>query len=218
MLTQIKNVFIAPLLGLSYLLVLPAHADVQTDDKQSVTIIKPSKKMTKAKSAAIDTESFELGIYLGSISIEDFGTNQLSGISFVYHINPKFIASVSYATSDISKATFEDVIGSDFLSKDDRKFDITQIQAGYRLFHGRSFLNARHKYNSQLYLTAGIEDIQFAGESHTGLVIGSTYKVVATDWLTLDLNLKDHLFERDFLSDKKLTNNLEFSIGLNALF
>ncbi|MCW9016190.1 MAG: outer membrane beta-barrel domain-containing protein, partial [Kangiellaceae bacterium] len=74
------------------------------------------------------------------------------------------------------------------------------------------------KFNSHIYLTGGLENVEFAGESNIGLVVGTTYKVVSTDWLTWNFELKNHIFERDFLADKKMTNNIEFSVGFNVLF
>ncbi len=193
-------------------------AEEETETKKSVTIIKPQKKIPQIDAAAIDTEHYELGLYVGSLSVEDFGTNTVSGAIFAYHINNDFMVQLAFASSDIEKATFEDFVGQDFLSDSNREFSYTQLQMGYQIFYGRSFLGAKRKFNSHLYVTAGIENIEFAGEKGVGYVLGTTYKVVATDWLTWNFSLNDHIYERAFLTDKKLTNNLEFSIGLNVLF
>ncbi|MCW8876380.1 MAG: outer membrane beta-barrel domain-containing protein [Kangiellaceae bacterium] len=187
-------------------------------EQSPVTVIEPKSKNTRAKSAKIDTEKFEIGVYLGSLSVEDFGTNQAMGISFLYHFSPTVFAQFSYGSSDVGRATFEEVAGQDFLSDDDEVFSYTQIAAGYKLFHGRSFLGEKSKFNSHIYLTGGLENVEFAGESNIGLVVGTTYKVVSTDWLTWNFELKNHIFERDFLADKKMTNNIEFSVGFNVLF
>lgn len=187
-------------------------------EQSSVTIIDPQKKVNKVKSARIDTEKFELGFYLGTLSVEDFGTNQALGFSLLYHFSPEYFAQFNYGSSDVGRATFEDVVGQDFLSDDDEIFDYTQISVGYKLFHGRSFLGEKSKFNSHIYLTAGLENVDFAGESNLGLVVGTTYKVVSTDWFTWNFELKNHIVERDFIADKKVTNNIELSVGFNALF
>ncbi len=190
----------------------------ETEPKKPVTIIKPQKKVPPIDAAAIDTERFELGFNIGSLSVEDFGTNTVSSVSFTYHINKDFFALASIGNSDIDKATFEEVVDQDFLANSDRKLTYTQLMAGYQVFHGRSFYGAKQKFNSHLYLTAGVENIEFAGEKEIGYVIGTTYKVVLTDWLTWNFSLNNHIFERTFLADNKMTNNTELSIGLSALF
>lgn len=219
MLTQIKAHLLFLTLVIYCALVIPVSAKQQGDtNQQPITIIEPTKKITKVKHAQIDTEKFEIGGYFGSISIPDFSANTLTGLSFSYHVNSKIFTQLSYAKSNISNATFEDVINKNFLHEKDREFSTSQLIGGYRLFDGRSFLSSSHKYSSRIYILAGIENIIFAGKEKIGITLGSNYKVVITDWLTLDINFKDHIFEREFLFDKKLTNNLEFSIGFNALF
>ena len=208
---------LAMLLPLSGLFAQPLSAE-EEEPKKSVTIIKPQKRIPQIDAAAIDTERFELGVYTGSLSVEDFGTNLVTGLSFDYHITDDFLAHFGYATSDIDRANFEEVVGQDFLADSDREFSYTQLGIGYQIFYGRSFLGAKRKYNSHLYVTAGVENVEFAGEKETGFVIGTNYKVVATDWLTWNFSINNHVYERAFLTDKKVTNNLELSIGLNALF
>lgn len=213
--TKINSVVTLLVISLS-----PVHTLYAAEDekKKPVTIINPQKEIPPINAAAIDTERFEIGFYLGSLSVEDFGTNSVNGFSFSYHINQDFIIQASIGSSDIDKATFEEVVDQEFLASNDRELTYTQLLAGYQLFHGRSFFGAKQKFNSHLYLTAGIENIEFAGEKELGYVIGTTYKIVATDWLTWNFSLNNHIFERTFLGDNKITNNTELSIGLSALF
>lgn len=215
-LSKVSSNLLITILG--FMLSQPIFAYDAEQEESSVTIIDPQKKISKVRSATIDTEKFELGFYLGTLSVEDFGTNQAMGFSLLYHFSSDLFTQFNYGSSDVGRATFEDVVGQDFLSDDDEIFDYTQISVGYRLFHGRSFLGEKSKFNSHIYVTAGIENVDFAGESNIGLVIGSTYKIVSTDWITWNFELKNHIVERDFLADKKFTNNIEFGVGFNALF
>jgi outer membrane beta-barrel protein len=203
---------------LSQLAILSFQLVAAENNTRSITIIEPEKKLAKEKSAAIDSESYELGVYFGSLSVEDFGTDSLIGASFTYHINNSFIARLTLGESEISRATFEDVAGLSFLNSNERTFSFTQVQGGYQIFNGRSFLGSDRKYDSHLYITAGLEDVSFAGNNQIGLVFGATYKLVATDWLTWDLNFQDHIFERDFIGETKVTHNIEMALGLNFLF
>ncbi len=187
-------------------------------NNDSVKIIEPNQQIKSADAAAIDTEKFELGVFTGLLSVEDFDTNRVTGFNFTYHINSDFTASLQRAESEVGRATFEDVVGGDFLSKDDETFKYLSLVGGYRLFHGRSFAGERSKFNSNIYLLFGFSQIEFAGNDESGMILGTSYKTVLTDWLTWDLTFKDHIYERDFLGDKKRTHNVELSLGLNVLF
>jgi outer membrane beta-barrel protein len=183
-----------------------------------IKVIEPNKTVTTVQAAAIDTEKFELGAYVGLLSVEDFNTNPVTGLSLSYHINRKFIAQVNYGISTVSRAAFEEVAGGNYLDDDEYDFEYINLLAGYNLIDGRSFLGKRHKFNSAIYLLAGVADVSFAGNDKTGMVLGISYRAVITDWLTMNLDLRDTIVDREFLEDEKKTNNTEMLIGVNALF
>lgn len=181
-----------------------------------VRVIEPNTRVEAASPAAIDTERFELGAYLGSISVEDFGTDVVTGIEFNYHINSDWLVQFNYGIAEIDRAAFE--VSSSFLADSDRDFKYYSLAAGYRLFNGRSFFGMQGKYDSSIYLFAGPEQVSFAGNDEVGLNLGLSYRVVLTDWLTANIDFREHIFERDFIGESKQTFNTEFRVGVNALF
>lgn len=188
------------------------------NDEKHVKIIEPAKTVTSVHVAAIDTEHFELGPYIGLLSVEDFNSNIVTGISFTYHINSKFISQINYGSSTVKKAAFEEVAAGNFLAKKDYDYQYINLLAGYDLLDGRSFLGKNYKFNSAIYLLAGVANVSFAGDKNTGFVLGASYRAVITDWITVNLDLHDTRFTRDFLNDKKATDNTEMLIGVNVLF
>jgi len=191
-------------------------SDINNSD--SVRIIDPKKEVPVAKSAAIDTEKFELGLFLGSLAVEDFSSGLVYGVSFSYHITPAFLAQFNYGESEVDKATFEDVANDSFLSDEGRVFEYYNVLAGYRVLRGRSFFGANKKYNSDIYLLAGIGSVDFAGNSNSSIVIGTSYRVVLTDAIVANFDIRGHSVERDFLGDNKRTFNTEYAFGVNFLF
>lgn len=188
--------------------------------KKNITTITPEKKAPKINSAQIDTERFELGAYAGFLSIENFDVNSLIGLQGTFHINSRLMANVYYGQSDSARARFEREVGDDSNFIADREDGFRYVAAGisYNLLNARSFSGSKRKYDSYISIDTAIESVDFAGESNIGLMIGTTYKTVVTDWLTVNINLKDHIVEREFLGESSLTQNLELSIGLNFLF
>ena len=47
---------------------------------------------------------------------------------------------------------------------------------------------------------------------------GVGYRLAATDWLALRIDVRDHMFETDLLGSEELTHNIEFSGGLTIFF
>lgn len=205
------NKFLACLIGL--MAATYAYGD---NVKKTVKIIEPNKPVTSVQPAAIDTEKFELGAYVGLLSVEDFNTNPVTGVSFSYHISKRFLAQVNYATSTVDNAAFEDVAGNDFLS--DYDFTYTNLLAGYKVLDGRSFFGKRHKFNSSIYVLAGISSVSFGGTDETGMAFGASYRAVVTDWMTLNLDVRDTMVDISLNNNTKKTHNTEMVIGVNALF
>lgn len=210
-----------PFLGLASVIFIPTSLPAQTigdTNKPQVTIIKPQKEQKEVKSSKIDTEKFELGVYTGILSLEDFDAVSVTGISAGYHINPKWMASVSVAKSAAPKASFEQTVGGNFIKDRDSGFQYMAIMASYELAEGRSFRGKMTKLSSHIYLDVGLENVSFLGEDNIGAVLGLNYKLVATDWLTGNLTFRNHIVERTFLDENKTTQNVEAAFGLNILF
>lgn len=203
--------FLACLIGL-----MAANFAYGDNGKKPVKIIEPNKPVTSVQPAAIDTEKFELGAYAGLLSVEDFNTNPVTGLSFNYHISKRFLAQVNYGTSTVDNAAFEDVAGNDFLS--DYDFTYTNLLAGYKVLDGRSFFGKRHKFNSAIYILAGIASVSFGDNDETGMAFGASYRAVVTDWMTLNLDVRDTMVDVSLNNNTKKTHNTEMVIGVNALF
>ena len=204
------------ILALSAATAAQAQTIGDLNEPEDTAIITPEKQPEPVHAAQIDTEKYELGVFIGALNVEDFNANGILGLGFTYHINETFIAQVNLGQSTISKATFEE--DSDFLTDDDRKFQYLEVTGGYKVLSGRSFWGSNTKMNSDIYLIAGLGQTAFADNQTTSFVFGGSYRTVITDWMTLNIDIKDHVFNRDFIGDNKTTHNTELSLGINALF
>lgn len=209
--------FSACLLGIGLTALNTAIAD---SEGTPVTVIQPAEQTTSIRPAVIDGGQFEFGPYVGFLSVEDFNTNLVAGLSLSYHVNSRLLAQFNYGRSTTERATFEDISGDgeNFLSEGDRDFHYQSLLAGYNLMPGRSFLGERRKFNSYIYLMAGAGRVSFAGEDNTGLVLGINYKTVLREWLTVNLDFRDVIVDRAFLGNNKTTHNIEMTLGISALF
>ena len=215
----LNTMFILSLCSVVFLSPMASAQTIGNAGKKKVTVITPKKEITKVDSAQIDDEHFEIGVFVGSMSIEDFSTVVLVGASASYHINSRFMASLRYGQTSQARAYFERLNeDTNFVPEDEKDIRYIALEGSIKLLESRSFLGKRHKYNSRLYLDVGIESIDFIGESDIGLGLGFNYKVVLTDWLTSNLIFKDHIVKRELLGESRLTHNLEASLGFNVLF
>ena len=72
--------------------------------------------------------------------------------------------------------------------------------------------------SSRRYLVGGVGNTSFAGDEQFTMVFGTGYRIILSDWLTWNMDFRDHMFETELLSKKKTTHNIEFATGLTVFF
>jgi outer membrane beta-barrel protein len=191
----------------------------QTVESSEQPVIEPQVTRRKIKQARIDTEDFEVGAYVGLLSIEDFGSNAVYGARLTYHITEDFFLEGKYGVSKAGTTSFERLAGSvQVLSDDDREYSYYALNAGWAAFPGEIFIGRNRAYNSNFYLSVGIGGTRFADDNHFTANIGLGYRILLTDWAAVHLDFHDYLFDTDLLVEKKVVNNLEGSLGLTVFF
>src|ERR1044072_2366014 len=85
---------------------------VRAENDDQPPVIEPDVQRHEVKTAKIDTEDFEVGIYAGEISVEDFGVNTVTGARFAYHITEGFFAELAAGKADTQLTSFERLSGA----------------------------------------------------------------------------------------------------------
>lgn len=188
-------------------------------DDQDTPIIDPGISRRAIKTPHIDSADFELGVFAGVLSIEDFGSSPVYGLRGAYHITEDFFAEGAYGRSDADTTSYETLSGSArVLTDDERQYSYYNISLGYNLLPGEAFIGSKHAFNSALYVIAGVGSTEFANDSRFTLNFGTGYRFLATDWLALHVDVRDHVFSSDLLGTDKTTHNLEFTGGMTVFF
>ncbi|KRT54548.1 Outer membrane protein beta-barrel domain [endosymbiont of Ridgeia piscesae] len=182
-------------------------------------IIEPDLPRREIVEPAIDTEDFEIGLFAGALSIEDFGTNPVYGVRLNYHLTEDFFLEAGLTSSRASKTSYELLSGgAQLLTDSERNFTYYNLSVGYNLLPGEVFIGRDRAFNSQLYLIGGAGSSTFAGDDHFSINLGLGYRLLLSDSFALHLDLRDQLFSSDLLGEEKTTHNIEMSGGLSIFF
>jgi outer membrane beta-barrel protein len=182
-------------------------------------VIKPEIERRTLDVDKIDTEDFEVGVYGGILSVEDFGANAVIGARLAYHITPGVFIEAAYGQSTTTETSYERLSGgAPLLTDEERKLTYYNVSFGYDLFPGETFLGRNWAFNSALYVIGGVGNTTFAGDDRFTWNVGAGYRFLATDWLAIHFDVRDHVFEVDLLGDKKTTHNLETHTGITVFF
>jgi len=199
--------------------VLSARAEKAEADEPAPRVVDPEVERRKIKVPKIDTENFELGGFFGVLSVEDFGSNPVYGVTAAYHVTEDFFFQAEAGRSQAGRTSFETLGGNiQLLTDDERQFTYYSLGLGYNFLPGEVFLGRGRAMTSALYVTMGLGDTKFAGDDHVTANLGAGFRVLPTDWLSLNVGLQAHLFNSDLLGSSKLTSNLQAQIGVTVFF
>jgi outer membrane beta-barrel protein len=201
----------------------PAAAGSDSDAAENVTatpqVIDPQVQRRTITVPKIKAKDFELGIYFGALSVEDFGTNPVSGVRGDFHVTEDFFFEGNYGRTTAGKTSFETLNGNlQLLTPAERRFTYYNVSLGYNLLPGEVYLGQNLAMNSSLYLLGGIGSTNFAGDQHFTVNFGAGYRILPTDWLAIHIDMQNLVFKSDLLGTSKLTSNLGASIGATVFF
>lgn len=212
------------LLGMFMLLSAGAawSADATTGEEKSQAqqqVIQPEIERRKIDIDKIDTEDFEIGIFAGLLSVEDFGANMVVGARGAYHISEDIFVEAAYAKSDTTETSYERLSGgAQLLTAAERQLTYYNISLGYNVLPGEAFIGKNWAFNTALYVIGGVGSTKFAGDDRFTVNFGAGYRFLATDWLAMHVDVRDHIFDTDLLGSAKTAHNLEFSGGITVFF
>jgi len=167
----------------------------------------------------IDTEDFEIGVFAGLLSTEDFGTNLVIGARAAYHVTESIFFEATYAKSDTSETSYERLSGgAPLLSDAQRELTYYNASIGYNLLPGEAFMGQGWAFNTALYVIGGVGITSFAADDRFTVNFGAGYRFLATDWLAIHLDVRDHIFDIDLLGKEKTAHNLELTGGITVFF
>jgi len=199
---------------------VPAQAQ-QAPGAEAATpqVVEPRVKRRDVNPPGLDTENFEAGLFVGSISIEDFGASVSYGGRIAYHFTEDVFAEATIGTAKAGRTSYEDLSGSaQLLTDSERQFTHYDLSVGWNALPGEVFFGGKRAMPSAVYFTLGAGSTRFAGDDYFTVALGAGLRVLANDWIAVHLNARDLAFETDLLGENKLTHNLQFTFGLTAFF
>ncbi len=192
----------------------PPPAEVPQDQ-----VIELEVQRRDVEEPQIDSEDFEMGAFVGVMSIEDFGSDVVYGVRLAYHVTEGFFVEGSVGQAEGGLTSFEILSGgAPLLSDSDRRLTYYALNVGYNILPGEGFVGKGRAYNTALYVSAGLGATRFAGDDRFSVNFGAGYRFLLTDSIALHIDFRDLLFDIDLLGEEKTAHNLEGSLGVTIFF
>ena len=196
-----------------------ASTDRTADDESTPPrVIEPEVERRKIKVPRIKSQDIELGGYVGTLNIEDFGAHRAFGIQAAYHVTEDFFFQAEAGRSKAGRTSFETLSNISLLTNNERWFKYYDLSVGYNFLPGEVFIGRNHAMTSSFYILAGVGATDFGGDSKFTGNFGAGYKILPLDWLAVHVAVEDRVFNSDLLGVNKLASNLEAHLGLTVFF
>ncbi len=194
----------------------PEDISIPQSESEAGRIIEPEVVRREIKTPRIDAENIEIGAFAGIMSIEDFGTNPVSGVRAAYHIADDLFVVATVGRTEAGLSSIEEL--ANVRVTENRDFTYYNISFGYNFLPGEIFLGRNTALNSAVYVIGGVGGTRFAQEDNFTVNFGVGVRILATDWLAVHLDARDHIFATDLLGTNEATNNLEAHLGFTVFF
>ncbi len=191
-------------------------ADPVYNASGSLPVLEPVLERRTINVPKIDTEKFEVGIFVGVLSVEDFGSSMLRGMRVDVHATEDFFIEGSYGQASVSDESFRSAGIAAFGSSGQQFLDYYNVVLGYNLFPGQIFWSTSRAWTSAAYLVAGAGNSNIANDDYFSIVFGMGIRAQPTDWLSLRVEARGHEMETNLLGRRKMAHNFEanFSVGV----
>lgn len=189
------------------------------EDKEPLQVINPDIDRREIKRVDIDTEDFEVGGYVGILSIEDFQSEVVYGARAAWHVTEDFFFEASYGVSEGDLTSYEKLSGgAPLFSDSERDYTYYNMVLGWNILPGEVFIFDNYAFKSDLYLVGGAGSTEFLDDNWFTVTVGVGYRLLLNDWIAWRIDVRDHLYDRDAFGTEETTNNIEWSTGLTIFF
>jgi outer membrane beta-barrel protein len=217
--SRIQHLFLTALLAAASWVPLSLQAQTAADDDELAQIITPDIKRRHIKEDDLDSENFEMGAFYGLYSLEDFGSNPVQGISLAYHITEGFFLEGVFAVSRAEQTSYELLSGGvELLTDEERDIRYYNLSLGYNFLPGQIYFSDKWAFNTNFYVLLGAGNTDFAAKQYFTTNIGAGLRFYATDFLAVDMSMRNHHFSHELFGVTKAVDNLESRIGLSLFF
>ena len=180
-------------------------------------IVKPDTEQDIIKDSDIDNISMNIGVYTGLINYENFNSQYLFGLYFSYPFDEDVFVEAEFGISSINDTEYRN-IGLPLLSEEETDVQFYSVLVGYNLLPGEVYWSREKTLISRFYLIAGVGTLSFDSNSYVSVQFGAGFKMELDKNKSIRFEARDRVFDTDILGTDKLSNNIEFHLGIDWNF
>ena len=203
----------------AWTLALPAFGQTAPPTQPTAEpVIVPQVERRDVQRPKIPSNDFAVGLYAGTYATQNFGSRAVSGLRLSYHVTEDVFIDGTLGRTRVSDENFRQVLPGGIFPNKTETLSYYAVSAGYNVLPGEVFLGRGTAKATQGYVLAGVGSTDFAGVKQQTFHYGFGLRLIAKDWLSLQADVREHVFSLDLLGRRQSTRNPEVTAGLTLFF
>jgi len=195
-----------------------AQATPPEGNPQADQVVVPKVDRRDIRLPTFPSSDFEVGLFGGSHSTQNFGASMVGGLRLGYHITEDYFVEASLGRTKVSDAAFRRVLPGGIFTRERETLQYANVSAGVNVLPGEVFFGRDTAMPYYLFVLGGVGTTSFNNTRHQTFNLGLGMKVFVRDWFAVRVDMQDHIFKLDLLGKSERTQNYELTAGLSFLF
>ena len=212
----------AATLATACVLALLAHGSARAADAPAADtpdqVIVPQVERREVHKPKYPSNDFEIGLFGGTYSSQNFGTSFNWGGRLGYDITEDFFVEATYGRTKVSDKAFRQILPGGIFTAEQEKLKYYDLSVGWNFLPGEIFIGKNWAKASTMYAIGGIGNTSFDSQRMQTWNFGVGAKLFLADWVALRADVRDHIFTLDLLGKRSTTQNPELSLGFAFFF
>ncbi len=184
----------------------------------SATSIAPEVARRDIRVPRLPNKDYEVGAFVGTYATQNFGAAAVAGLRLGYHITEDFFVQAALGRSRVSDEAFRQVLPGGVFAEQKENLSYANLSLGWNALPGEAFIGAGRARATTMYALAGVGTTHFAGQRRQTFNLGFGARMLFSDWVAAQVDLRDHVFSLDLLGKRQSTHNLEATLGFAFYF
>ena len=205
----------AATLATACVLALLAHGSARAADAPAADdqVINPGVERRDVHKPKYPSNDFEIGLFGGSYTAQNFGTHFDWGARLGYDITEDFFVEATYGRSKVSDKEFRQILPGGIFTAEQEKLKYYDLSLGWNFLPGEIFIGKNWAKASTMYAIGGIGNTSFDSQRMQTWNFGVGAKLFLADWVALRADVRDHIYTLDLLGKRSSTQNPELTLG-----
>ena len=164
------------------------------------------------------SNDFEIGLFGGSYTAQNFGTHFDWGARIGYDITEDFFVEATYGRTKVSDKEFRQILPGGLFTAEQEKLKYYDLSLGWNFLPGEVFIGKNWAKASTMYAIGGLGTTSFDSQRMQTWNFGVGAKLFLADWVALRADVRDHIYTLDLLGKRGSTQNPELTLGFAFFF